>query len=84
MPVEASRNPVAATERTGGGPDDAKTVGALVKALIVTDPAYDEIVGIVRELSPKSRTSARSFASIASSLRRFGITISMRMPVKRR
>ena len=64
------------TEEDGprsGSADDAKTVGALVEALVATELTYDEIVRMVRERFPDARTTARSVASVASVLRMRGV-----------
>ncbi len=56
----------------------AKTVGALVEALVATELAYDEIVRMVRERFPVARTTARSVASVASVLRKRGVAVPLR------
>lgn len=58
--------------------EDAKTVGALVEALVATELAYDEIVRMVRARFPDARTTARSVASVASVLRKRGVAVQMR------
>jgi len=58
-----------ATESTAV--DDARTVGALV----ATERTYEEIVRIVRDRFSGARTTTRSIASIANSLRRSAIQV---------
>ena len=58
--------------------EDAKTVGALVEALVATELAYDEIVRMVRERFPDARTTVRSIASVASVLRNRGVDVPLR------
>lgn len=75
---QATRQLHGSVEETGpppGVPDDAKTVGALVEALVVTELAYGEIDRMVRERFSDARTTARSVASVASVLRKRGITV---------
>jgi hypothetical protein len=73
---EPAEHQVDATERTAAG--EAKTVGAMVEVLVVTDLPYDEIVCLVKERFPEARTTARSAASVASVMRNRGVAVPFR------
>lgn len=60
-----------------------ETVGALVELMLITDAAYDEIVAAVRERFPDARTTRRSVASVASTMRRSGVEVPCRRGVRR-
>jgi len=62
--------------------DEAKTVGALVEALVATDLAYDEVVRMVRGRFPEARTTTRSVAWYASRLRKRGLDVPLRRAAK--
>lgn len=59
------------------------TVGATVKRLLTeTDLGYAEIVDRVLAEHPDARTTARSVASVASTLRKKGVDVPMRRTAK--
>ena len=59
--------------------DRGQTIGALVAELLADpDLGYAEIVAVVRGRFPKARTTARSVASVASTMRRMGVDVPKR------
>lgn len=53
-------------------------IGNLVIRLLVTDMPYEDIIRQVRETYPTAKTTARSIASVAMTLRREGIEVPSR------
>ncbi|AUJ64201.1 hypothetical protein B9057_07745 [Aestuarium zhoushanense] len=74
----------AAPEATEKTEDQLRpTVGATVRRLLTeTDLGYPEIVDKVLEEHPDARTTARSVASVASTLRKKGVDVPMRRRTK--
>lgn len=74
----------AAPEATENAEDQSRpTVGATVKRLLTeTDLGYAEIVDNVLAEHADARTTARSVASVASTLRKKGVDVPMRRKSK--
>ena len=65
------------------GPERMGTIGELVHELLMdVDLTYLEIVALVKEKFPDARTTARSVASVAATLRRKGAAVPTRRKVK--
>jgi hypothetical protein len=59
-------------------------IGELASKLLVeTDQTYSEIVEAIRSKFPKAKTTARSVASIACTLRKNGVAVPMRRTPKK-
>ena len=74
----------AAPEATEKAEDQPRpTVGATVKRLLTeTDLGYSQIVDKVLAEHPDARTTARSVASVACTLRKKGVDVPMRRKAK--
>ena len=81
MPDAAKASAPEVTEKTDDRPK--LTVGTTVKRLLTeTDLGYAEIVEKTLEEHPDARTTARSVASVASTLRKSGVEVPMRRKSK--